>query len=130
MSNVWIFQANPAKYDLPTMIQPGKKDDWGVSRHRAKIGDGDTVIIWQSGDEAGIVGFGKIVGKLGKRADGDCIDIEITERLDPPLPKADLERDPVLCKFPVIPLNFQANPFDVPADHWDALQKLRADALT
>ena len=58
--NSWIFQANPKLYDIKNAIRGMTDILWSVKAHRDKIKRGDTVYLWQSGSEAGIIGVGTI----------------------------------------------------------------------
>jgi hypothetical protein len=66
--NVWIFQANPKKYDIMAML--GDRDvvdefHWKVSRYRGDILPGDNGLIWLSGDRAGIYAVTQILSTPG-----------------------------------------------------------------
>ena len=65
---VWIFQANPKRYDLLDFLarsstQPGIIDDWTLHQHKNDVSDGDTVLLWTAGDRAGIYATGTVVGE-------------------------------------------------------------------
>ncbi len=53
---VWIFQANPNKFDVIGAINDKEltEDVWTVSRYTKKIKKGDIGLIWISGENAGI----------------------------------------------------------------------------
>ena len=53
---VWIFQANPERYDVLNALADKslKEDVWLVSRYKDKIRSGDIGLIWMSGKESGI----------------------------------------------------------------------------
>lgn len=56
-SHVWIFQANPQRYDIINALvdERIKEDVWLVNKHKDKIKKGDIGLIWMSGKkEAGI----------------------------------------------------------------------------
>jgi len=57
----WIFQANPKIFDINGAIAELKEINWKVSRYRDRIHAGDTVYIWEAGEEAGIIAIGKIL---------------------------------------------------------------------
>jgi hypothetical protein len=62
--NVWIFQANPERYDIlnaladPEVLQ---RYTWQVNQHKERIKKGDMGLVWMSGKEAGIYGVADIV---------------------------------------------------------------------
>jgi hypothetical protein len=53
---VWIFQANPQRYDVLNALadESLKEDVWLVSRYQNQIHDGHIGLIWMSGKEGGI----------------------------------------------------------------------------
>lgn len=63
-ANVWIFQADPKRYDIlnalsdPEILQ---KYTWQVNQHKKRIKKGDIALVWMSGKEAGIYGVAEIV---------------------------------------------------------------------
>jgi hypothetical protein len=65
----WIFQANPALYDLQGALASGLTNlQWTVRQHRDQIKAGDLVFLWESGSDAGIVA---VAGVLNDPADED-----------------------------------------------------------
>jgi hypothetical protein len=54
--HVWIFQANPQRFDILNALNDEKinKDVWLVNQHKKEIRQGDIGLIWMSGKEAGI----------------------------------------------------------------------------
>jgi len=62
--NVWIFQANPNRYDLLNAFSDpniGDSIHWLVQQHRDKIKKGHTGLIWLSGKESGIYAVTEII---------------------------------------------------------------------
>jgi len=60
---VWIFQANPSRYDILNALgdsEIGNKTHWLVNQHKAKIKQGDLALLWMSGSEAGIYGITRV----------------------------------------------------------------------
>jgi hypothetical protein len=56
-SGVWIFQANPARYDILNALSDpvvGNTIHWLVARHKNKIHKGHLGLVWLSGESAGI----------------------------------------------------------------------------
>lgn len=56
-SGVWIFQANPKRYDILNALEDplvGNTIHWLVSRYKDSIHSGHLALIWLSGDSAGI----------------------------------------------------------------------------
>lgn len=60
-SSSWIFQANPNLFDIDGALSELKEITWKVNRYRERIHAGDTVYIWKSGKNAGIIAIGKIL---------------------------------------------------------------------
>jgi len=58
----WIFQFNPAIYRWHNWIKENRENEqWLVSQHAKNIQKGDRVVIWASGEKAGIYAVGEIV---------------------------------------------------------------------
>ncbi|MDQ2995746.1 MAG: EVE domain-containing protein, partial [Chloroflexota bacterium] len=53
--SAWIFQSNPKQYDLPGALAAFDQISWLVRQNDTNIKAGDTVYLWESGDNAGIV---------------------------------------------------------------------------
>jgi predicted RNA-binding protein with PUA-like domain len=61
----WIFQANPEKYDVEAAVAALPEIHWLVSRHIKEIKPGDTVYLWVSGADAGIVAQATVLTEPG-----------------------------------------------------------------
>ncbi|MEX2374670.1 MAG: EVE domain-containing protein, partial [Dehalococcoidia bacterium] len=61
MTRVWIFQANPDRYDIDAALRELDVISWRVPQRTSEIAAGDIAVIWRSGPEAGIVGVGRIL---------------------------------------------------------------------
>lgn len=58
----WVFQFNPAIYKWLDRIKENKEtEQWLTSRHFRDIREGDKVVIWASGEKAGVYAVGEIV---------------------------------------------------------------------
>ncbi|MGC8998964.1 MAG: EVE domain-containing protein [Candidatus Bathyarchaeia archaeon] len=58
----WVFQFNPAIYNWHDWIKENRKEEqWLVSKHAKSIQKGDRVVIWASGEKAGIYAIGEVV---------------------------------------------------------------------
>ena len=60
-SNAWVFQANPQYYDLKSAIKSLDKFTWQINQSQKQIHAGDTVYLWMSGQNAGILAVGTIL---------------------------------------------------------------------
>jgi len=60
---VWIFQANPQRYDILNALADEKlvEDTWEVNRYRDLICAGNLGLIWMSGKEGGIYAVADVV---------------------------------------------------------------------
>jgi 5-methylcytosine-specific restriction enzyme B len=59
----WIFQSNPQYYDLPGALMALDEIDWQVQQHEKDIKAGDTVYLWEAGDEAGILAVARVLAE-------------------------------------------------------------------
>lgn len=98
----WIFQCNPKHYDLETALANETELSWGARQHVADMGPGDTVYLWRSGSQAGVVAVCTIVAGPDYGAwppdpydlEGEVPDsapwvrLRIDTRLDTPISKA------------------------------------------
>ena len=69
-SGVWLFQANPNVYPLADelkSVHPGDIGEWSVTAYRNRIKDGDTVLLWMAGPDAGVYATGEIIGEPFQR---------------------------------------------------------------
>jgi len=60
--NVWVFQANPTRYDVFNALSDPEvqRHHWQVNQNINKIKKGDIALIWMSGKEAGIYAVAEI----------------------------------------------------------------------
>lgn len=132
----WLFQANPKLWNLEENLEGmtvGDEDDWAVSRFREEIKVGDPVILWQSGDRAGIYALGEISsdvflrerpewrGEGGESEPEPAVRYRLTEILKPPLLKRQLVDHPILAGLSVIQAP-QGTNFRVTQEQWGALR--------
>lgn len=63
-NRAWIFQANPARYDILNALADPKVTPgfhWHIQRYRDEIKPGDVALIWMSGKDGGIYATAKVV---------------------------------------------------------------------
>lgn len=137
---VWIFQANPTRYRIQDALQERAEDYWNLRQHAKEVHVGDRVLIWVSGDEAGIYALGTALTEPVIRADAPeaapywrppdngirplprvLVRFDHTF-LDQPIKKTFLLTDPVLQSLQVISFPRGTN-FPVTDDQWQALQE-------
>jgi len=62
---VWIFQANPQRYDIMNALADNEVTSnevhWEINQHKSEIFKGHTALIWLSGKEAGIYAIAEIL---------------------------------------------------------------------
>lgn len=64
--NYWVFQGNPAIYDIERTLKAGHLKSWKVAAHKDTIKPGDKVILWQKGNNAGCYALAEVVSEVGK----------------------------------------------------------------
>ncbi|MFC7673279.1 McrB family protein [Mycolicibacterium sp. GCM10028919] len=138
--HVWIFQSNPEFYDLRDYLArpdvgPGSTDSWVLRQHMNDVADGDTVLLWVSGPEAGIYATGTIVGESFTRpreewegADAPAESRAIGYRLDRslhdhPVLRGQLLGDPILKDLQIIKQPNGTN-YKVTKPQWEMLRTL------
>jgi hypothetical protein len=57
----WIFQANPARFDIDGALRDLTEFRWSVRQHRQDIHAGDTAFIWKSGGDGGLLGVARVL---------------------------------------------------------------------
>src|ERR1019366_5061237 len=67
-ATAWIFQANPAVYDMRGALRGLKSDTFLVARFKEEIRVGDRIYLWESGADAGIVGVAEVIEEPKLRA--------------------------------------------------------------
>jgi predicted RNA-binding protein with PUA-like domain len=59
--NYWLFQANPNYYRLLEAIKELEEMYWLVTRYTKEIAVGDGVLVWMSGENAGVYAIAEII---------------------------------------------------------------------
>ena len=93
-TNYWVFQGNPKQFDFEGAIKQDAIKTWTVTAHKDKIKEGDKVIIWFSGKDAGCYALAEVKSKTYERSanlddefwleenkNSTVADIEITHNL-------------------------------------------------
>ena len=65
----WIFQGNPKQYDFEGAIRNDDLSIWSVKAHKEKIHQGDKIIFWLTGDNAGCYALGEVSSEVYKAKD-------------------------------------------------------------
>ncbi|MGB5983246.1 MAG: AAA family ATPase [Nonlabens sp.] len=63
--NYWIFQGSPDIYNLKNALRGGHLKTWKVAAHKDKIKEGDKLIIWQTGVNAGCYALAEVKSTPG-----------------------------------------------------------------
>lgn len=128
----WLFQANPEQWSLVKHLPgmpPGSDDDWVVTRYRQKMRPGDGVVLWQSGEQAGVYALARLTAtprlapKQDFRPDSAAeeeylVDLRIYQHVLPPLTRADVRAHPVLSNLDVIRRPFGGTNLPVTREQW------------
>ena len=59
--NTWIFQASPKLYKITDSLRLENEEMWNLRQHHRHVRLGDRVLIWISGDRAGIYALGTVI---------------------------------------------------------------------
>ena len=134
----WIFQANPAHYNIAQSLSNEGTELWNCMQHAAKIKTGDRVLIWISGKQAGIYAVGEVltdpVGRQDtergqgywKSGGGKMLRPRVQVKyhrvlLDRPLLRQLLMWDPALGNLKVL-VQPRGTNFSVTPEEWTALE--------
>jgi 5-methylcytosine-specific restriction protein B len=115
----WIFQSNPAMYDLTRAVKILPTLSWNAAQHVSDFHIGDRVLLWQSGPEAGIQALATITERpqpsrmsadelqfavQPERFSGERmrIGLRVNEILEKPLLRRDLMSVPGLSEMEIL----------------------------
>lgn len=60
VGRAWVLQANPERFDIDAALEALDRIWWRVPQHTGDIHTGDVAILWRSGQEAGVIGVGRL----------------------------------------------------------------------
>jgi predicted RNA-binding protein with PUA-like domain len=136
----WLFQGNPKYYRIIDAIRDFEQMPWLVTRYGKDIAPGDGVLIWKSGQDAGVYAIAEIIEPpkmLEKVPDiGYWIDksrlgskpqarIRFTSKLlEKPLLRKNLKEDPILRNLLVIRAPSNTN-FKLTPQEWQRVHELK-----
>jgi 5-methylcytosine-specific restriction protein B len=138
----WIFQANPLMYNIAGAVERLQTMTWFVTRYKERIGPGDRVYMWRSGEEAGIVGTATVLTEPEILPEDESesafavqrekfaapalrVRLRIDQAIVPPLPKSDLKADIRLQELSILH-NSQGTNFPVMDEQAEVLNELIA----
>jgi len=131
----WLFQANPKVWNLEehlSAMEIGGEDVFSVTRYKSEIAEGDRVLLWSAGANAGIYGVATIVGELfesdedehfNDSGDKTKVPWQLDRVLDAPILRTDLLDHPVLKGLSVI-TSPQGTNFRVTDEQWAEIQQI------
>jgi 5-methylcytosine-specific restriction protein B len=139
-ARAWIFQANPAVFDVTAAVQHLDSMTWTVRRYKDKIHAGDRVYVWRSGSEAGIVATGVVLTEPASLTEDEAgkqfalkpddldqeetrVRISIERVVEPPLLRTALKADGRLAELSILRYG-QATNFPVTAEEAGVLDSL------
>ena len=65
--NYWIFQGNPAVFNIEKALRDEILTDWTVSAHKDKIKVGDKVILWVTGKNPGCYALAEVISEPNQK---------------------------------------------------------------
>lgn len=65
-SNYWVFQGNPNYFNLEKALSDGALKTWKVNQNKSRIKEGNKVILWMTGEKAGIYALANIESAVQK----------------------------------------------------------------
>jgi hypothetical protein len=84
LARTWIFQANPKYYDVDGALASLSEMSWSVNQFKKSINPGDSVFLWKSGEDGGIVAAATVLTPPGiTEQDGQQFAVQ-PERFDKP----------------------------------------------
>jgi len=141
---VWLFQSNPAYYELDRALRELPEIEWTVRGHVAQVHAGDRAYVWRAGPQAGVVALGTVLtepvesppaqaerpywrepDKYGFDKVEPRIRVRIDQLVEPPILRTTLQDDPVLLNLSVIRAP-RGTVYEVPPEHEQRLQELLA----
>jgi predicted RNA-binding protein with PUA-like domain len=121
MTNTWIFQGKPEIWDGAAGVQLPGDIHWVVRQHQHDVRAGDTVYIWQSGANAGIIAVAVVTSPPALSEDTEAeielypegpppdfqgkqirVTLRVNRRLATPLTKIQMRDHPVLRDLSII----------------------------
>ncbi len=99
-NGVWLFQGNPARYDINDYLSRYAKIYWSTPRYQQRIAVGDRCVLWRAGPDAGAVAVGRVVEQPTPRSEvkePECLgdDLWVEEPDAPTVMKVGIEIDEV-----------------------------------
>ena len=140
----WIFQNNPAIWDMSAAVHRVPEMTWSTSQHASEIAPGDRVYMWEAGPNAGIQATGEVLDRPSlrpefpaetpyrKKADpsGETervrVLVRVDQLVDPPLLRTELMSIPALSALSILKFS-QGTNFSVTPNEAEVLEGLLKD---
>ena len=117
--NVWIFQSNPARWNLLAALEHNVNHDWAANKNKDNMKSGDLIFFRQSDPESGIYAFGHLMKEPFIRDENEFGDWGVIVGFDykiiDPLKKNEIKTNPQLASISVIN-GLQGTNFRLPND--------------
>ncbi len=134
MTAGWILQANPSRFNVDDALRELKHLHWRVPQHTSQIQVGDPVVMWRSGQEAGVIGVGVVESPPSEIADtpeearfnlGDeegslTTRVRVAVRPAPFISKAEIEQIAILSGHQIVTAPM-GTVFPLSQEQWEAL---------
>jgi predicted RNA-binding protein with PUA-like domain len=142
-SKIWIFQANPARFDiLAALSNPVLVNQvWLVNQYKNQIQCGDIALIWIAGKKAGIYAIAEItsdpvfmvesseeekywVREIDKKQSRLRVNVKIVKRIiDSPLLRKELKVTAGLTQLSILRFSQRSN-FPVSQNEWEIIKRI------
>lgn len=134
MAHAWILQCNPDRYDIEGALKHLEVIRWRVPQRTSEIMPDDPVVLWRSGEQAGIVGVGRVIEPPKEvevaaeeqpfdRGDGHEVTTRATVRVAPApfIDKATVAAVPEMERHQILTAPM-GTVFPLDEDQWSALR--------
>ena len=138
----WLFQGNPAYFDIRGALDELGEMSWLVNQGTTKFKAGQVGFIWESGPDGGIVAKGTILNDPEELPENPAemkfnvdrsrfsgarlrVRIRVDRRVVPPISRKQLLEHPILKDLQVLAFANATN-YVLPDDHYEALEDLIA----
>lgn len=64
--NYWLFQSKPAIFQLREALRAGAVFSFPIKQHKSKVKIGDKIILWQTGQQAGVYALATVHSAVGE----------------------------------------------------------------
>jgi len=112
MKNFWLVKQEPDSYSWADFVSEGKTAWTGVRNYTArnnlrKMGKGDEVLFYHSGEEKAVVGIAKVIrpaypDSTATEGDWNAVDLAPIKALPRPVSLRDIKSNPRLKQVPLI----------------------------